>query len=65
MSAKTKQKERRDPGKGTPNPRCGGEQRPTMEGCCCGGMSEEMRAACVSMMGRGCFPAEPPKATSE
>jgi len=65
MSAKTKQKKRRDPGKETPNPRCGGEQRPRMEECCCGGMSEEMRAAWLSMMGRGGFPAAPPKATRE
>jgi len=35
MASKTKQKKRRDPGKETPSPRCGGEQRPTTDGGCC------------------------------
>ena len=65
MASNTRQEKRRDPGKKIPTPCCEGEQRPTMEGCCCGGMSEEMKAACLAMMGRGCFPAEPPKAASE
>jgi hypothetical protein len=65
MASKTKQKKRRDPGKEPRSPRCGGEQPHTMDGGCCGAMSEEMKAACLAMMGRGCFPAEPPKAVSE
>jgi len=65
MSAKTKQKKPYDPGKETPIPGRRDEPRRSMEGCCCGRMSEEMRAACVSMMGRGCCPAEPPNTASE
>lgn len=65
MSSKTRQKKRRDPGKETPTPCCGGEQSPTLEGSCCGGMSEEMKAAWLSMMGCGCFPPKPPRAVSE
>jgi len=65
MGTETTQEGRRDPGEETTHPRGDGEDRPTMEGCCCGGMSKEMKAVCMSMMGRGCFPAEPRKATTE
>jgi len=65
MCSETTQEGRRDPGEGTTTPTGDGEHRPTMEGCCCGEMSKEMKQVCMSMMRRGWFPAEPRKATTE